>query len=155
MQGRMEETWKACIIGFCFAVLLFPSGLLAQGKEYKIFTVDEFVKMDNPEPGKRHRLEILTDKDNATKVGGIVMIVPATALKAAYHYHKNRESLIVVISGQATEVVEGKKIPLKAGQLIYIPPMVKHVIYNSSDKEDLRYMEFFTPTVPDVVEVKE
>jgi len=136
-------------------VFLFPSNVLAQGKEYKIFTVDEYVKMDNPDPGKRYRLEILTDKDNATKMGGIVILLPAKAPKAAYHYHKNRESLIMVISGQATEVVEGKKIPLKAGQLIYIPPMVKHVIYNSSDTEDLRYMEFFTPTVPDVVEVKE
>ena len=136
-------------------VFLLPSDVLAQGKEYKIFTVDEYVKMDNPDPGKRHRLEILTDKDNATKMGGIVILLPAKAPKAAYHYHKNRESLIMVISGQATEVVEGKKFPLKAGQLIYIPPMVKHVIYNSSDTEDLRYMEFFTPTVPDVVEVKE
>jgi len=136
-------------------VFLLPSNVLAQGKEYKIFTVDEYVKMDNPDPGKRYRLEILTDKDNATKMGGIVILLPAKAPKAAYHYHKNRESLIMVISGQATEVVEGKKFPLKAGQLIYIPPMVKHVIYNSSDTEDLRYMEFFTPTVPDVVEVKE
>jgi len=136
-------------------VFLLPSNVLAQGKEYKIFTVDEYVKMDNPDPGKRYRLEILTDKDNATKMGGIVILLPAKAPKAAYHYHKNRESLIMVISGHATEVVEGKKFPLKAGQLIYIPPMVKHVIYNSSDTEDLRYMEFFTPTVPDVVEVKE
>jgi oxalate decarboxylase/phosphoglucose isomerase-like protein (cupin superfamily) len=110
--------------------------------------------MDNPEHGRRHRLEILTDKDNAAKLGGIVMIVPATAPKASYHYHKNRKSLIMVISGQATEVVEGKEISLKAGQLIYIPAMVKHVIYNSSDKEDLRYMEFFTPAAPDVIEVQ-
>lgn len=135
-------------------VFLFPSGVLAQGKEYKIFTVDEYVKMSNPDPGQRYRLEILTDKDNATKMGGIVILLPAKAPKAAYHYHKNRESLLMVISGQATEVVEGKEFPLKAGQLIYIPPMVKHVIYNSSDKEDLRYMEFFTPTVRDVIEVK-
>ena len=155
MQGRMKETGKVCMLGFCLVVLLFPSGVLARGKEYKVFTVDEYVKMSNPEPGKRHRLEILTDKDKATKLGGIVMIVPATAPKAVYHYHKNRESLIMVISGQATEVVEGKEIPLKAGQLIYIPAMVKHVINNSSDKEDLRYTEFFTPAVPDVVEVKE
>ena len=155
MEDRLKGTRKVCIIGFCFVALLVPPGLLAQEKEYKIFTVDEYIRMDNPEPGKRHRLEILTDKDNATKLGGIVIILPATAPKAAYHYHKNRESLIMVIGGQATEVVEEKRFPLKAGQLIYIPPMVKHVIYNSSEKEDLRYMEFFTPTVPDMVEVKE
>lgn len=58
---------------------LFPSGVLAQGKEYKIFTIDEYVKMDNPDPGKRYRLEILTDKDNATKMGGIVILLPAKA----------------------------------------------------------------------------
>lgn len=142
---------------FIFAVisLLLPSGALSQGKEYKIFTIDEYVKMSNPDPGKRYRLEILTEKDNATQMGGIVILLPAKAPKAAYHYHRNRESLLMVISGQAIEVVEGKKFPLKAGQLIYIPPRVKHVIYNNSDTEDLRYMEFYTPTVRDVVEVKE
>jgi mannose-6-phosphate isomerase-like protein (cupin superfamily) len=136
-------------------VFLLPSGALAQGKEYKIFTIDEYVKMSNPDPGKRYRLEILTEKDNATKMAGILILLPAKAPKAAYHYHRTRESLLMVISGQAIEVVEGKKFPLKAGQLIYIPPMVKHVIYNNSDKEDLRYMEFYTPTLADRVDVKE
>ncbi len=135
--------------------LLFPSGALGQGKEYKIFTIDEYAKMSNPDPGKRYRLEILTEKDNATKMAGILILLPAKAPKSAYHYHRNRESLLMVISGQAIEVVEGKKFPLKAGQMIYIPPMVKHVIYNNSDKEDLRHMEFYTPTVADRVDVKE
>jgi len=151
----MRILLKSTLFIFAVISLLFPSGALSQGKEYKIFTIDEYVKMSNPDAGKRYRLEILTEKDNATQMGGIVILLPAKAPKAAYHYHRNRESLLMVISGQAVEVVEGKKFPLKAGQLIYIPPRVKHVIYNNSDTEDLRYMEFYTPTVRDVVEVKE
>jgi len=31
-----------------------------------------------------------------------------------YHYHNDRESVIIAISGRATEVIEGKEFPVKA-----------------------------------------
>ena len=75
--------------------------------------------------------------------------------KLPYHYHEKRESIIIVISGEATEIVEGKEIPIKAGDVLYIPPGEKHTTMNRSGK-GIRYLEFFTPctVVPDVVEVK-
>jgi quercetin dioxygenase-like cupin family protein len=72
-----------------------------------------------------------------------------------YHYHKNRESIIIVISGEAIEVVEGKEIPIKAGDVLFIPAGEKHSIINRSN-QDFRYLEFFTcpPLSADFVEVK-
>jgi len=61
----------------------------------------------------------------------------------------------MVISGEATEMIEGQAIPLKAGDIIFIRPMVKHTIMNNSGK-DFRYIEFFThpPVMADFVPVK-
>lgn len=72
-----------------------------------------------------------------------------------YHYHNNRESILIAISGEAIEVIEGKEIPIKAGDVLYIPSGEKHTTINRSDK-DFRYLEFFTypPLGADFVEVK-
>lgn len=53
-------------------------------------------------------------------------------------------------------MVEGKGIPIKAGDVILILPEVKHSIVNNSD-QDLKYLEFFTypPVMSDYIEVKE
>ena len=161
MQSRFFGAWKVCMVGFIFFTLLFPSAVLAQGKEslqYKIFKTDDFIKMDNPNPKQSFRLEILTDKDEAKDLGGIFGIRPVAApgSKPTYHYHKNRESILFIISGEGEEMVEGKAIPIKAGDVIFIRPGVKHTIVNNSTK-DLKYLEFFTypPVMSDYIEVKE
>jgi quercetin dioxygenase-like cupin family protein len=135
--------------------------MIAQGKEpvkFKLFKTADFKEMASPTPAELYRLEVLTDKDDAKNLGGIVGIMPPAApgAKPAYHYHKNRESIIMVISGEATEMIEGQEIPLKAGDVIFIRPMVKHTIMNRSGR-DFRYIEFFTypPVKADFIPVKE
>lgn len=160
MQGKSFGVWKVCMIGFIFFTLLFPYTILAQMKEplqYKIFKIDDFIKMDNPNPKQSFRLEILTDKDDAKDLGGIFGIrsTAAPGSKPTYHYHRNRESILFIISGEGEEMVEGKAIPIKAGDVIFIRPGVKHTIVNNS-KQDLKYLEFFTypPVMSDYIEVK-
>lgn len=153
-------TWKVWMIGFIFLILLIPASVIAQGKEpvkFKLFKTGDFIKMTSPTPAELYRLELLTDKNDAKNLGGIFGIMPPAApgAKPAYRYHKNRESIIMVISGEATEMVEGQTIPLKAGDVIFIPPMVKYTIMNNPGK-DFRYIEFFThpPVMADFVPVK-
>jgi mannose-6-phosphate isomerase-like protein (cupin superfamily) len=155
MKRRADEILKGGMIGIVFVALLFPGGAGAQEKDLvKIFKVGDLLKMVSPDPKDRLRVELLTDKDNAKLLNGNFFVVPPGAPNAAIHYHKTRESLLLIQSGQGVEIVEGKKIPVKAGDCIYVPSMVKHAIWNTSDK-DLTYMEFYTPTVRDVIEVKE
>ena len=73
-----------------------------------------------------------------------------------YHYHKKRESVLVVLSGEATAMVEGKAVLIKAGDVLYYLPNFKHSIVNNSGKE-LRILEFFTypPVAADAVSVKD
>ncbi len=120
----------------------------------KIFKSDEYMKMANPTPGKPYRPEILTKEHQAKNLGGMFgLLVPGS--QVPYHYHNNRESIIIVISGEATEVVEGKETPIKAGDILFIPAEEKHSMINRS-KQDFRYLEFFTfpPLSADFVEVK-
>jgi len=120
----------------------------------KRFEIEEYITMENPNPGQPYRPEILTKEHNAKSLGGMFgLLVPGS--QVPYHYHKNRESIIIVISGQATEVIEDEEIPIKAGDVLHIPAGERHTTINRSD-EDFRYLEFFTcpPLTANFVEVK-
>ena len=53
-------------------------------------------------------------------------------------------------------MVDGQAVPLKAGDVIFIPPMVKYIIVNNSSK-DSRFLEIYThpPFTSDIVRVQE
>ncbi len=120
----------------------------------EVFRIEEFTKIENPTPGRRVRQEILTSEQKAENLGGIFGIL-APGGKVPYHFHMKRESIIICISGEATEIVEGKEFTVKAGDILYIPAGEKHMIMNRTDK-DFRYLEFFTcpPLKADFIEVK-
>jgi quercetin dioxygenase-like cupin family protein len=120
----------------------------------KIFKMKEFIELINPSPGQVYKPEILTHAEGTKNLGGIFGVLPPGS-PANYHYHRDRDSILIVLSGEATEIVEGREVPIHAGDVIYIPPGEKHGVANRSDKE-FRYLEFFThpPVRSDFVEVK-
>jgi quercetin dioxygenase-like cupin family protein len=128
--------------------------MLGEERTMKIFKSEEYMKMVNPTPGKPYRPEILTKEHQAKNVGGMFGLLVAGS-QIPYHYHNNRESIIIVISGEAIELVEGKEIPIKAGDILFIPAGEKHSMINRSN-QDFRYLEFFTcpPLSADFIEVK-
>ena len=113
------------------------------------FNITEFLKMKNPDPSKEYRKEVLTDPQTAKIIGGVFVIL-RPGDKMPYHYHKTRESVIIALSGEATEIVEGKEYALKANDILAIPAQEKHGTFNRSQKE-FRYVEFFT-RVPGVID---
>ncbi|MFC1953821.1 cupin domain-containing protein [Chloroflexota bacterium] len=119
----------------------------------EILNIDQHIKFDNPNPEQRYMQEIITEKHNAGKLGGISVIIPPGG-DVSYHYHKERESLIIIINGEATETVEGKEFPIRANDILFIPAGEKHGIKNSAEKE-LRFIEFFTnpPVMADRIDV--
>lgn len=119
----------------------------------KLYRTDEYVNRENPDPGQRFRTEVLTQADHAKKLAGIFVILPAGE-QVPYHYHETRESIIHILSGQGTEIVETEKFPVKAGDVLFIPANERHTIVNSSDK-DIRYLEFYSPIERDFIEVDE
>jgi len=154
--GKVCVTW---LMGFIFLTLLISSGAVAQEKgpmQYKVIKTQDFIKAVNPKPSERLRVEILTPNE-AKNINGILSTLPPATpgAKPAYHYHTHREGIIQILSGDATEWVEGKPVPLKPGDVIFIPPYIKHALMNNSSTQDLRYMEFFSPIPADSVQVKD
>jgi uncharacterized cupin superfamily protein len=120
----------------------------------KLFRTCEYIGQENPTPGSPFRPEILTAADGATTLGGMFGLLPA-GTQVPYHFHQRRESIIIVLCGEATQVIEGKEIPVAAGNVLYIPAGEKHMTINRSS-QDFRYLEIFTypPLAADFVEVK-
>ena len=120
----------------------------------EIFKIEEFIKAENPDPSKRFSIEYLRGGRNVKDLGGLFGLLPP-GVGAPYHFHNKRESVIIPISGEAIEIVEGKEFPIKVNDVLYIPPGEKHTTVNRSDK-DFLYLEFHTnpPVEADFVEVK-
>ncbi len=118
----------------------------------EILKLEEFIKFKNPKSDVRYSQEVISKKQKAKMFGGHFSILPPGG-ELPYHFHNERETIMVVISGEATELVEGKEVPLKAGEVIYIPAGEKHGIINKTNKE-LRYFGFTSsPGVEDNVSV--
>jgi quercetin dioxygenase-like cupin family protein len=126
---------------------------LAEGK-MKLFKSGEYVELRNPNSNKPYRPEILTLQNGAKNLGGMFGLLPPGS-QVPYHSRVNRESVIIIIAGEATEVIEGEEIAIKAGDVLYIPAGEKHQTVNRS-AGDFRYLEFYTcpPMGADFVEVK-
>lgn len=108
----------------------------------KLLKLNDFLALENPSPTESFRPEIITNKDNAFNLGGMLgILAPKTSVP--YHYHEKRESVIIVISGKGIEIIDGKEFTIKKGDILFIPAGEKHRTINNSE-EDLRYIEFFT-----------
>ena len=119
----------------------------------KRYRTSEYIDKENPTPDQRYRTEVLTEPDDAKRLAGIFVILPAGE-QVPYHYHETRESLIYILSGEGIEKVESEEFPVKAGDVLFIPANEKHTIINRSDK-DIRYLEFYSPIERDFIEVDE
>ena len=82
------------------------------------------------------------------------LLVPGS--QVPYHYHQNRESIVIPVSGEAVEIIEGKETVIRPGDVLLIPAGEKHTTANRSEN-DFRYVEFFTcpPLAADFIKVEE
>jgi len=60
------------------------------------------------------------------------------------HYHNATDEIDYVVMGQANLTMNGKDIPVKSGDLIYIPPFNVHN-YRAVGNETFQIMVFFMP----------
>lgn len=120
----------------------------------KHFKTSPFLSMQNPNPREPHRVEILTGEDLFKDLGGLFGVLPP-GCEIPYHFHKKRESVLIALSGEATEIVEGKEIAFREGEVICVSAGERHGLRNPSNR-DFRYVEFFTcpPVSADFIEVK-
>ncbi|MFC7335482.1 cupin domain-containing protein [Rhodocista pekingensis] len=95
----------------------------------------------------------LAEGTAARKLGATVDIVPPGKLSCPYHLHHAQEEMFVILAGSGTLRVAGEMIPLKAGDVIFIPPGAEypHQILNTSDAP-LKYLSVSTQEDPEICE---
>ena len=89
----------------------------------------------------------------AQKLGAGFDIVPPGKRSCPYHFHYAQEEMFVILEGAGTLRVAGEMIPIRAGDVIDIPPGPEypHQIINTSDAP-LKYLSISTQELPEVCE---
>ena len=89
----------------------------------------------------------------ARKLGLSVDIVAPGKRSCPYHFHHAQEELFVVLEGEGTARVAGESLPLKAGDVLFVPagPEYPHQIVNTSERP-LKYLSISTRETPEIVE---
>jgi len=89
----------------------------------------------------------------ASQMGMSFDIVPPGKMSCPYHFHYEEEEMFIVLQGTGTLRVAGEKLPLKAGDVVFIPagPEYPHQIINTSDAP-LHYLSLSTQAKTEVCE---
>jgi uncharacterized cupin superfamily protein len=89
----------------------------------------------------------------ARKLGASVDTVAPGMRSCPYHFHHAQEEMFVVIEGSGTLRVAGELIPLRAGDVVFVPPGPEfpHQIINTSDSP-LKYLSISTRESPEICE---
>ena len=89
----------------------------------------------------------------ATQLGAGIDIVAPGKTSCPYHFHHAEEEMFIVLQGEGTLRVAGERLPIKAGDIIFIPagPEYPHHIINTSDAP-LRYLSISTQSKLEVCE---
>jgi uncharacterized cupin superfamily protein len=89
----------------------------------------------------------------AQKLGASIDTVPPGKQSCPYHFHHAQEEMFIVLQGSGTLRVAGERLPIRAGDVIFIPagPEYPHHIINTSDAP-LQYLSISTRETPEVCE---
>lgn len=89
----------------------------------------------------------------ARKLGASIDTVAPGKRSCPYHFHHAQEEMFIILEGAGTLRVAGEMLPLRAGDIAFIPPGPEypHQIINSSDAP-LKYISIGTREAPEIVE---
>lgn len=89
----------------------------------------------------------------ARKLGASFDILEPGKRGCPYHLHHAQEEMFIILEGNATLRVAGERLPVKAGDVIFIPPGPEypHQIINTSDAP-LKYLSISTMEAPEICE---
>jgi uncharacterized cupin superfamily protein len=89
----------------------------------------------------------------ARKLGASIDILAPGKFGCPYHLHHAQEEMFIILDGHGTLRVAGEMLPLKPGDVIFIPagPEYPHQIINTSEAP-LKYLSISTMETPEICE---
>jgi len=89
----------------------------------------------------------------ATKLGAGFDILAPGKRGCPYHLHHAQEEMFVILEGEGTLRVAGEMLPVKAGDVVFIPPGPEypHQFINTSDAP-MKFLSISTQERPEVCE---
>lgn len=95
----------------------------------------------------------VSDGTVASKLGAGYDILPPGKRSCPYHFHHAQEELFVILEGEGSLRVAGEMVPVKAGDVVFIPPGPEypHQFVNTSS-EPMRYLSISTQERPEICE---
>lgn len=89
----------------------------------------------------------------ARKLGASFDVLAPGKRGCPYHLHHAQEEMFIVIEGSGTLRVAGEMLPLKEGDVVFIPPGPEypHQVINTSSAP-LKYLSISTKEVPEICE---
>ena len=89
----------------------------------------------------------------ARKLGASIDTVAPGMRSCPYHFHHAEEEMFIVLEGHGTLRVAGEMLPLRTGDIAFIPPGPEypHQIINTSDAP-LKYLSISTRESPEICE---
>ena len=87
----------------------------------------------------------------ATKLGAGFDILAPGKQSCPYHYHLAQEEMFVILEGEGTLRVAGERVPIRAGDVIFIPPGAEypHHILNTGT-QPMKYLSISTQEKPEI-----
>lgn len=95
----------------------------------------------------------LAEGTAARKLGVSYDVLAPGKRSCPYHLHHAQEEMFIIIEGRGTLRVAGETLPLKTGDVVFIPagPEYPHQIINTSEAL-LKYLSVSTQESPEIVE---
>lgn len=89
----------------------------------------------------------------ALKMGATIDVLDPGKRGCPYHLHHAQEEMFIVLEGHGTMRVAGEMLPVKAGDIVFVPPGPEypHQMINTSDAP-LKYLSISTREFPEVCE---
>lgn len=93
----------------------------------------------------------VSDGTAAARLGAGFDIVAPGRRSCPYHYHLAQEEMFVVLEGRGHLRVAGQMLPVRAGDVIFVPPGPEypHQLVNTSDAP-LKYLSISTQESPEI-----
>jgi uncharacterized cupin superfamily protein len=95
----------------------------------------------------------VSDGTAATKLGAGYDVLAPGKRSCPYHFHHAQEEMFVILEGEGTLRVAGEMLPVRAGDVVFIPPgpQYPHQFINTS-AAPMKYLSISTQERPEICE---